>query len=756
MSKNFTFISKADYEDGLFSDGIKQVQVDLYQDHILRLKVNYTNQSLPHYSTFVPKFSKVSHNQVLESEKQVEFKIDDLDFIFNKDNFSLQILEKDKTILQSREEFIGFSGEQTMFQFYKENSQPFWGFGSKTGSLNKENQITKMWNLDVVASHPNAFYRDDYDPGYVSIPFFITKINGRFFGFYLDNPDQTFFNTGKDTNFLKMVDEKIRPKFYFGSYHGECQLFIFTGKNFKDIVTKFSKFSGVGEIPPLWSLGKHQCKWSYMNKQEVQKVADKYQENEIPLDTIWLDIDYMDNFKSFTFDEKNYGTKKELAQNLHSRGLKLVTMLDPGLKEEDGYFAFDEAVNKDLLCKTFGDKYFVGHVWPGDTVFPDFSMIETRKWWADKVADFVKDGVDGIWIDMNDPSTGSVDSSSMLFKKGTVQHSAFHNQYANLMAKATKQGVLKANPKDRPFILTRSAYTGIQNYAAVWTGDNVSNWEHLAMSIPQSVNLSLSGVNFNGPDVGGFMHLATEELMVRWYQAGFLFPFFRNHDNKHTFGLAEGRDKETYQEPYRFSKSAMENMKKWIQLRYRLLPYIYDGFYNHYQTGEPILRPMFYNHDNPEYYSIQDQFFVGESIMQAPIINQNNDRKITLPKGWWYELNTGQWLEGGKTMDWHCELYQTPIFIKDQSIIPTYKQDKFSSTGNLNKQEIEFWIFNKENQDLSYKHYQDDGQSLDYQKGKYNIYEIQIKPNSNQKEQIQTVKKDYLEGEEVDFSFRWF
>jgi len=748
ISKNFDFLEKVNYQNGIFSDSQKQIKVEVYGNDTIGLKVNYAKKPLPNHEFFQPNFGLEKDKQVFEFKDGVEFRIGDLDFVFDKNNFNLKILEGDKTILKSRQEFVGLNGKQTIFQFHKSKSQPFWGFGSKTGSLNKENQINKMWNVDVIADHPHSFAGDDYDPGYVSIPFFITKIEGRFFGFYLHNSGQTFFNNGVDTNITKLADgDEVKPKFYFGSYTGESQLFIFCGDSFKQIVRSFGKFSGRADLPPLWSLGKHQCKFSYMNKQEIKDVVNGYRKNKIPLDTLWMDIDYMDNFKSFSWDEKNYGSKKDMASWLKTKNVKLVTIIDPGLKEEAGYFAFDEANDQELLCKTWNGKNFVGHVWPGDTVFPDYSLPETRKWWSQKIKNYTSDEVDGIWIDMNDPATGSADPESMLFQHGTVEHDYYRNQYANLMAEGTKNGLLQNEPNQRPFVLTRSASTGIQNYAAVWTGDNASNWDHLKMSIPQSVNLSISGVAFNGPDVGGFMDVPSEELMVRWYQAGFLFPFFRNHNTKHSFGNPE--KEEFYQEPYQFSEKAMQNMRSFINLRYQLMPYIYNLFYKHSQSFDPILRPVFYENDEEAFYSSGDQFLVGDSILQAPIIKPEKKRKIILPKGDWYDLTAQKWLKGGQEFKREVNLYDTCIFIKDKSIIPTIKNQGFESTKDLDFKEIELWVFNKNNQDISAKYYEDDGKSFDYKKGKYNLYNLKIEKD---KLKVETLKKGF--ERETSFSVK--
>ncbi len=565
-----------------------------------------------------------------------------------------------------------------------------------------------MWNLDVMPEMPHSYMQKDYDPTYVSIPFFITYINNVYWGFLLDNPCATFFDNG----------HKDKERFYFGSYDGESSLCIIYGPTKKDVLQKLSHLTGSIEMPPLWSLGHHQARWSYESSQEVREVIRHYKANKIPLSSIWLDIDYMDNYKIFTWNKKRFKDYRILIKELHSRNISLVTIIDPGVKQEKNFALYREGKDLDLFCKTHNHQEFIGYVWPGKTVFPDFTLNETQKWWAHKTAKFLTDGVDGIWIDMNDPSTGESDSDDMLFQQGKVAHHFYHNQYANLMAKATKRGFTQYDKNKRSFILTRSAYLGIQKYAAVWTGDNVSSWEHLQMCIPESLNFSLSGVSFNGPDIGGFTYHTTEQLITRWYQACFLFPFFRNHSAKWSIK----------QEPYRFSQRAISIMRYFINLRYKFLPYIYNLFYEHYTSGNPILRPLFYEYDEKKYFNIGDQFFVGPNILLAPVLTESNKRTYFLPNGYWYDYFKKQWVKGDRKITTTVPFYATLMYIRDGAIVPVLQGDEFHQAECRDCKKIEFNVYLHQKREAQWNYYEDDGRSSDYKKGIYNLYQINLIP----------------------------
>ena len=374
--------------------------------------------------------------------------------------------------------------------------------------------------------------------------------------------------------------------------------------------------------------------------------------------------------------QKDFPRPRKLNESLRRQGIRTVAIIDPGVKLDPGYSVYDSGSKADIFCKAASGRDYVGQVWPGNTVFPDFTQEDAQEWWAQHLADFLESSaLDGGWLDMNDPSTGWCDADDMLFGKGKIAHSRYHNQYGHFMAKASRLAFEKLDPKRRPFLLTRSGFTGTQRYSAVWTGDNDSNWGHLRMSIPSTINLGLSGIAFNGPDIGGFAGNTTPHLLVRWFQAGFLFPFFRNHSIMNSKS----------QEPWAFGPRYLRPIRDVLHTRYRMLPYIYQCFFQHHLTGDPVLRPLLYEFEDRELENLDDQFMLGSSLMAAPIVDDESGgdfivkggvrrqlRHITFPAGWWFDLNLGEWVEGGRTIRYAVADDETPLFARDGSIIPWY------------------------------------------------------------------------------------
>lgn len=727
IADNFEFLNETQYHSSGFSSKPYKVKFHLLKENIIQLQVNYKDNRLPHYSDLSLSYTPVKAIKINGNNQKVVFIQKEFNIEFSLNPFSLSIKRNNKIILKSEQNFIGLNENRTVFQFCKETNTPFWGLGEKTGRFNKNGQILKMWNSDVMPEMPYNYMRDDYDPAYVSIPFFISHINNVYWGFLLDNPCPTFFDNG----------HQDKNKFYFGSYEGESTLYIIYGPSMAQVIQKMSRLTGKIEMPPLWSLGHHQARWSYESSKVVRDVIHQYHKNKIPLSSIWLDIDYMDQYKIFTWNKKKFQDYKKLINDLHKQKVSLVTIVDPGVKKEVRFPVYQEGKKLDLFCKTKEQKEFIGYVWPGKTVFPDFSLPETQNWWAKKISRFLKDKIDGIWIDMNDPSTGESDSDSMLFHRGKVEHHYYHNQYANLMAKATKRGFQQYNKDTRSFILTRSAYTGIQKYAAVWTGDNVSSWEHLQMCVPESLNLSLSGVSFNGPDIGGFTYHTTEQLITRWYQACFLFPFCRNHSAKWS------KD----QEPYRFSRRAISIMRNFINLRYKHLPYLYNLFYEHYVTGNPILRPLMYEYNEKKYFDVGDQFFVGSNILLAPILTEENKRTYFLPKGYWYDYFKKEWYKGDKKILTNVPFHKTIMYIRDGALIPVLRGEKFYQSESKDFMNTEFNVYLHQQKEACLQYYEDDGMSHDDQNGIYNLYQIHcVRNNHNCVIQIKKLHHHYKKG----------
>ncbi len=557
-------------------------------------------------------------------------------------------------------QIIGFNADKFAIGLRMPEGTPYYGFGEKTGPLNKSGRRMKFWNLDVCADLPTGFDKDGYDPTYCAIPLAIWLARdpsnpGRvaYAACLIDNAGPSFFNCHtKD-----FLEDNF---FYFGTYSGEPSFYFLTASTFPEICAKVARLTGRAEMPPLWSLGTHQCRWGYDSESVYRDIIDTYRKHAIPLAAFWLDIDYMDRYRVFTWDSARVPDPKRFLKWASSLGTRIVTIIDPGVAAVPGNPTFEQGTSKDLFCKSPSGRPFVGMVWPGKTLFPDYSLPECRAWWASKIKSWLDLGVSGIWNDMNDPATGACDVDDMLFSRAKIAHAHYHNLYGSFMAQATHDGCLRHDPRTRPFILTRSASTGIQRHAAVWTGDNVSTWDHLRMSIPESLNLSLSGVSFNGPDIGGFIYDTNAELLLRWYQAALLFPFFRNHSNNET----------VHQEPWCFGTKIREAIRSVILLRYRLLGCLYTCFADHIASGAPMLRPLCYFSSDPLYRDIQDSYTLGDNLVVAPILHQGAARRmVALPPGHWLDCSAASMHTGGSWFERSVPINDVPLFLRAGSII---------------------------------------------------------------------------------------
>ncbi|MFG0328714.1 MAG: glycoside hydrolase family 31 protein [Phycisphaerales bacterium] len=569
------------------------------------------------------------------------------------DGVTLEVIPHDDT------QIIGFCGDKFGVGLRLPEKTPFYGFGEKTGRLNKQGARMKFWTVDVCADHPYGACRDDYDPTYCSIPVAYWRVASEdgaataWAAALIDNGGASWFNC-QSNDFL---EDRF---FYFGTYSGEPSFYFVTGDTLAEVAAKILRLTGDPAMPPLWALGHHQCRWGYDEVRMYQHIVKQYIEHEIPLSSLWLDIDYMDRYRVFTWHPERVPDPKALAKWMHECGVRLTTIIDPGVAAVEGDETYEDGREKDLFCLAASGREFIGMVWPGKTVFPDYTRSDAREWWADRIAAHLAMGVDGIWNDMNDPAAGAADLDDMRFDRGQVDHAYFHNLYGTFMAEATWLGYERHDPDTRPFILTRSASTGIQRFAAVWTGDNCSSWAHLRMSIPESVNLSLSGVSFNGPDIGGFMENTNGELLTRWYQAAVLFPFFRNHSNNGT----------AHQEPWCFGTATREIIRETVLLRYRLLGALYSEFARHLETGEPVMRPMCWFSDDRAYRDVDDQYAIGSDIVVAPVVHAGAERRhVLLPPGKWFDLTASQWRDGDALFDREAPIGDLPLFIRKGTII---------------------------------------------------------------------------------------
>jgi alpha-glucosidase len=552
---------------------------------------------------------------------------------------------------------FGVCGAAWLFQFELAEPAQFYGMGEKNVGFERSGLRTKFWNTDVWADFPMSEVQSGAtDPMYAGVPWVIIKQANRFVGLLLNAAGAAFLRTppkGSD------VDRRL----WLGSLDEPPELFFIVGPSLAELTRKLQRLVGVTPRPPLWALGHQQCRWGYKSQAELDVLADEFERHAIPNDGLWLDIDYMRGFRVFTVNGEHWPEPEAGLGALRRRGFRVVPILDPGVKLDPGYDVYDDGKRRRMFCLSPERKPYVGYVWPGQTVFPDFSLARVRSWWAKRVAAFARQGFAGAWVDMNDPSTGATENMDMLFEQGNLPHSSYHNQYGAGMAEATRQGFLQAFPEERPFVLTRSAFIGTARHAAVWTGDNCSNWHHLRKSIEVSLHLALSGIPLNGPDVPGFGDDPDEALAVAWYKVCFLFPFLRNHSHKGA----------RFQEPWTFGKSS-RTIPRYIRLRYKLLPYLYQLFVEQEHSGAAILRPLFHDFaDTPELPlgEVADQFLVGPSILQAPIVTSGAQaRRVVLPDAAWFDARNGAWRRGGRVASVRPASGETPLFVRAGSLVP--------------------------------------------------------------------------------------
>lgn len=612
---------------------------------------------------------------------------------------------------------FGLCGEASVWQFEVPTGAKFFGMGEKFfGRLELSGLRTKFWNTDVWGDfHWAQWTEHPADPPYLSIPYLIIRVPNGFVGMLLANPWPAFIETpGTDEARVFVEWQRTAPTLLLGNEGGEPDLWILHDATLNGLTRKLQRLVGTTPLPPLWALGYHQSRWGYAGEKDLLRLDREFGRREIPCDALWLDIDYMRGYRVFTVDPTHFPNGVPAAADaLAKSGRRIVAILDPGVKRETGYDVYDDGLGRDLFCRGPEGSPYVGMVWPGETVFPDFSLPEGRTWWSERVASFARQGFGGAWLDMNDPSTGPVDPQGMRFQRGRAPHAAFRNLYALGMQKASYEGFLAARPDERPFLLTRSGFAGTSRYAAAWTGDNLSNDFYLGICIPTSLNLALSGLPFNGPDVGGFGDDSSPRLMLDWVKACFLFPFFRNHSVKDS----------QPQEPWRYVAGTGRAIAHYIRLRYSLLPYLYNLFVEQEQSGEPILRPLMAEFDSrpgTDLGEVDDQFMVGPFLLQAPLLEHAANRCVVLPgRAPWLDAGTGEWVKPGVHVAARA-MATTPLYLRNGAIVPMAG----GGTGDL--RDVCFLVAAQASAkgESSILYHADDGLSFDYRKGIRSIVSV--------------------------------
>lgn len=633
-------------------------------------------------------------------------------------------------LTEQQKAFIGREGHETAdvaenavsVKMTLDEADCIYGLGDKTGVLNKREYEYEMWNTDNPAPH-----EDNFKALYKSVPFMMVLKEQGAYGLFFDNTEKSVFNLGKENT----------KYFTYHAVGGSLDYYFMTGDDLADIIGEYTGLTGRVPMPMLWTLGYHQSRWSYMNEGEVRELAENMKKYEIPCDCIHLDIDYMEQYKVFTWNRDSFSEPERMIEDLGRQGMKIVTIVDPGVKKEEGYSVFDEGVEKKYFATDGQGNLYVNEVWPGDAVYPDFGRIEVREWWGRQHKALLEKGVSGIWNDMNEPASfnGPLPDDVVFYDEETPScHKTMHNVYGHYMSKATYEGLQKLDDR-RPFVITRACYSGTQKYAVVWTGDNNSLWTHLRMAIPQLCNLGMSGFAFAGTDVGGFGSDVTSELLVRWYQVGCFSTLFRNHSAMGT----------RRQEPWLFGDESLRIIRKYIRLRYELLPYFYDLFYEHQKTGLPVMRPLVleYSRDKNT-HNLNDEFMVGSNLLVSPVVEQGQVKKLVyLPEGTWYDYWTKERIEGGGWIVADAPLDICPLYVKAGAVLP-----KYPVRSHIDESKDEKLILEVYPGEGTYYHYQDNGTDFAYEKGEYNLYRIVNSGNGDVK--METEHQGYREYGEIE------
>ena len=580
----------------------------------------------------------------------------------------------------------------------------FYGLGDKSNNLNLRNKRYQVWGTDSY-----GFGRDT-DPLYKNVPFYCGIHTGIGYGVFFDNSFRSFFDFGKERANVTS----------FWADGGEMNYYFIYGPDLLNVAEQFTDLTGKPELPPLWALGYHQCKWSYYPESKVYEIANEFRDRKIPCDAIYLDIDYMDGFRCFTWDNERFPDPKQLVANLRKDGFRTVVMIDPGIKVDNDYWVCKDGLEKEVFCVRGDGPLLVAPVWPGDCYFPDFTNPRVRDWWGDLYRELIAEiKVDGVWNDMNEPAIFLEDNFTQSEKTfyndvrhdydgHPTSHRKAHNVYGMQMTRATYDGIKKHAPDLRPFVLTRSSFAGSQRFTSAWTGDNVASWEHLKIANTQCQSMNICGMSFIGSDIGGFINSPDGELYLRWLQMAIFHPFFRTHSS------GDHGD----QEPWSFGENYAGLSKKAIEFRYKILPYIYTTFWQYVTNGTPMLRPLpFLDQHDTDTLHRMDEFGFGDSMLVCPISQPKVDgRWMYLPNGEWYNFYNDKPMASRMEFWAETAIDEIPIFVKAGAVLPMFPIQEY--TGQIENPEVTLHVYYKNGEQES-QLYLDAGEGYGYENGDY-------------------------------------
>lgn len=681
------------------TSGPVRIRIVALTDSILRIQVARDGHFPENASWAVP--AAVRNESIKVSATGDGFRTGAIEVHLNPANLQLTLADlSGRTILSDRPEPLRFEARGFVIRKAMTISEHFFGMGDKGGVLDRRGYTFTNWDSDTPG------YTSSTDPIYKSIPFFVGVGGpGGSYGLFLDNSWRSTFDFGhRDPGTLEI-----------SAVDGPIDYYLIAGPSTPEVVRHYTDLTGKAPLAPLWSLGYQQSRWSYMSDAEIRSLAARFRKEQFPIDVIWMDIDYQDRNRPFTVNKSTFPDMRKLVSDIGSEGIRLVPITDlhiaylPG----QGYAPFDTGIAGNNFVHQADGSLYVAPVWPGPSVFPDFTRASTRAWWGGLYKDFIDDGFAGFWNDMNEPAIFNTPTKTMPldnlhriesddFAPRTATHAEIHNVYGMQNTRATFEGMRRWRPNQRPFVMTRASFAGGQRYAVTWTGDNSSTWDHLRLSVEQLINLGLSGFSYSGADVGGFTGGPSPELMTRWFEVAAFTPIFRDHSMKDA----------PRAEPWIDGPEQLAIRRRYVEERYRLLPYIYALAEQNSRTGDPIMRPIFYDYPDALEGDCDRSmtFTLGHDLLIAGPPKPESPEKfdICLPSGGWYDYWTGQPVGQAKLTELP-RLDTLPVFVREGTILP--RQPLTASTMKRPQGPLSLDIY--PGKDCSGELYFDDGVSVE-------------------------------------------
>lgn len=673
----------------LFETAIAKVRISRLSASILRVQVNAQGLPFQENTYACPEVPETEDFDFSTSGDALIAETTQVRMVLNARPLRIRFERLDGEVITEDDPGLGIRVDGYEITNYKvlQPGERFMGLGEKTGPLNKMGMQFRNWNTDAFG------YQANTDPLYATCPFFIGHSHDRPYGIFLNSTTETVFNFGAANDRCS----------FFQVERGELDYFFFAGPEPADILRDYTALTGRCPMPPMWSLGFQQCRYSYYPDTEMRRVAQTFRELQIPADVLYFDIHYMQDYKVFTWHEDRFPEPQKLLGELKELGFSTVTILDPGVKAEEGYEVFDDGTAKDVFLKYPDGLPYRGGAWPGWCQFPDFTESRVRAWWSAYVKRMAEMGVDGFWNDMNEFAVwGKFIPKLLRFglegEGGSLKDA--HNVYGMQMARATHEGAMEALGDKRTFILTRATFSGGQRNSALWTGDNYASDEHMMLGARMLNGLGLSGMPFVGNDVGGFTGDASAHLYMRWMACAAFQPLMRAHtmiNSKHA-------------EPWAFGEECTEVTRNYISLRYKLLPHLYSLFYESTQNGMPPLRSLIFQfHREWKVFSkdFENQFLLGDHLLICPIESEAHFAKVYLPKGLWYDFFNDTTRKGGEEYIVEVQRDTLPIFVKAGGLIPM--QNVIQHTREITDGVMRVHVYT--GSEGGYQYYEDDGLS---------------------------------------------